>query len=94
MSKVIIVWSELNEMGFGLEVDEKDAKEVAKIAEQKFSDWFDTDNHPEYHHLGYAEPTIEELETKGIKYRLLDEDEITDPENENLFIADAEVIRI
>lgn len=94
MSKVIVGWSELNEMGFGLEVDEKDAKEVAKIVEQKFSDWFDTENHPEYYDLGYAEPTIEALETKGIKYRLLDEDEITNPYNEDEFIPDAEVIFI
>lgn len=94
MSKVIIVWSSLNDMGFGLEVSEEDAQVVAYIAENGFSNWFDTENYPEYHDLGYAEPTEDILKEKGIEYRLLDEKEITNPYNEDEFIPDAEVIFI
>ena len=58
------------------------AKELALIG---WGRWNNPEQYPEYEQVGYAEPAMELMDGAGIQYRILDEDEITDPENPDLF---------
>lgn len=82
MKKVIIIWSELNQLGFGLEVEEEDVEKAVELAEEGFRQWNCPSEYPEYHDVGYAEPSMWMLDEAGIKYRLLEDDEMTTPEGE------------
>lgn len=85
MQKVIILWNETNQMGFGLRVFKEDFEKVKAIAKERFEAWFDAENHPELYYMGYTEPTTNELDRLGIEYELLDEEEITDENNPDSF---------
>ena len=85
MKRVVILWDEMNDMGFGVEVAEENLEKAKELVEKGYGDWFDLENHPEYDGLGYAEPAEFLLQDAGIEYRLLDDDEITDSEDPNLF---------
>lgn len=85
MKKVFIIWSDMNEMGFGVEVEEKDLYKAVKLAEEGFSRWNNPEEYPEYEQVGYAEPLMELMDEAGIQYRILDEEEITDPNDDTKF---------
>lgn len=91
MKKIIIIWSEMNEMGFGVEVEEEDVERATKIAEEGFRQWNDSETYPEYHDVGYAEPSMWLLDEAGIKYRILNEEEITDPNDRDCWRADLDI---
>ena len=69
--KVFAVWSYLNQIGFAVRVNESDYSKAKELAYTGFSRWNDVDNFPEYHDVGFAEPTMELLELAGIQYEIL-----------------------
>jgi len=85
MKKVIIVWSLVNQIGFGVRVNTSDADMAEEIFKTEFEKWSDPEENPDYYNLGYAEPAETELEKHGIEYELLDEEQITNPENADEF---------
>ena len=85
MKKVFLIWSPLNEMGFGVEVEEEDLRKAIELAEEGFARWNDPEEYPEYEGDGYAEPSMELMDEAGIKYRILDEEEMTDPDDDTKF---------
>lgn len=85
MKKVIIVWSLANQIGFGVRVNTSDADRAEEIVKTEFEKWSDPEENPDYYNLGYAEPAEAELEKQGIEYEFLDEEQITNPENEDEF---------
>ena len=87
---VFIIWSELNEIGFGVEVISGDVEKAKELALDGWFRWNDPVRYPEYEACGYAEPSMELMDEAGIEYRILDEDEITDPDNPDFFIKGAE----
>ena len=91
MKKVIIIWSEMNQMGFGVEVEQEDVKRAAELAEEGFRRWNDPETYPEYYYDGYAEPSEWLLDEAGIKYRILDEEEMTDPDDRDSWRADLDI---
>ena len=95
MKRVVILWDEMNDMGFGVEVAEENLEKAKELVEKGYGDWLDLENYPEYDGLGYAEPAGFLLQEAEIEYRLLGDDEITDPENPDLFNGNLnpEVIR-
>ena len=89
MKKVFILWDNMNEMGFGIEaeVDETNIEKAKELIVKGYDGWHDVEGHPEWETVGYAEPSMELLRKEGIEYRLLDDEEITDPNDENEFNA-------
>ncbi len=85
MKRVFIIWSVMNQIGFGVEVEEKDYSKAKELALDGWNKWNNPDEYPEYHDVGFAEPSMELMDEAGIKYRILDEEEITDPENPDEF---------
>lgn len=85
MKRVFIIWSSMNQMGFGVEVEEKDYSKAKELALDGWDKWNNPEEYPEYHDVGFAEPSMELMDEAGIKYRILDEEEITDPENPDEF---------
>lgn len=83
--KVIIVWSLVNQIGFGVRVKASDADEAEEIVKTEFEKWSDPEENPDYYNLGYAESAETELEKQGIEYDFLDEEQITNPENADEF---------
>ena len=83
--RTFIIWSLMNSMGFGVEVDEADYAKAKELALIGWGRWNNPEQYPEYEQVGYAEPAMELMDGAGIQYRILDEDEITDPENPDLF---------
>ena len=86
--RVFIIWSMCNEMGFGVEVEEKDFEQAKELALEGWHRWNDPEEYPEYEQSGYAEPSMELMGEAGIQYRILDEEEITDEKDSNLFRSD------
>lgn len=86
MKKIFVIWSYCNEIGFGVEVDEKDYDKAVELAVEGWEKWKDPEEYPEYEQAGYAEPSCELLDEAGIEYRILDEEEITDPDDPDSFI--------
>ena len=86
MKKIFVIWSYCNEIGFGVEVDEKDYDKAVELAVEGWEKWNDPEEYPEYEHSGYDEPACELLDEAEIKYRILDEEEITDPDDPDRFI--------
>lgn len=91
MKKVIIIWSEMNELGFGIEVEEGDVEKAVELAEEGFRQWNCPSEYPEYHDVGYAEPSMFLLDEAGIKYRIIDEEEMTDPNDHDRWRTDLDI---
>lgn len=70
MSKKIVIWSELNQMGFCIIVDDADYPKAKELAQKGFDMWNDPENYPKYNDVGYAEPAEELLKEAGIKYEI------------------------
>ena len=85
MKKIFIIWSAMNMMGFGVEVEEADYEKAKELALDGWRKWNNPEEYPEYETLGYAEPSEILMKEAGIDFRILDEDEITDPENPDCF---------
>lgn len=85
MKKIFAIWSNINEIGFGVEVEEKDLEKAIILAEEGFCRWNNLDEYLEYESLGYAEPSMELMDEAGIQYRILNEEEITDPNDDTKF---------
>jgi hypothetical protein len=92
MKKVFIIWSTMNQMGFGVEVEEKDYEKAKEIALEGWYQWNNPEEYPDYEQVGYAEPSMILMDEANIKYRILDENEITDPNDPDSFIKGIEVI--
>ena len=92
MKRVFIIWSDLNQMGFGVEVNAKDYDKAKELALEGWHRWNCPNEYPEYEFMGYAEPATELLDEAEIEYKILDEDEITDPNNPDYCIKGMEVI--
>lgn len=84
MKKVFIIWSNFNQFGFGIEVEEKDYPKAKRLALEGWEKWNNPDC-SEYYEKGFTEPSTELLDKAGIKYRLLSDEEITDPDNPDCF---------
>lgn len=89
--KAFIIWSDLNQMGFGVEVNAEDYSKAIPLALEGWRKWNNPEEFPEYEASGYAEPSMEMLDDAGIKYQILDEEEITDPDNPDYFRKGMEV---
>lgn len=72
MSKRVVIYSELNDIGFCIIVDDADYVKAKKLAQKGFDMWNDPENYPKYHDAGYAEPAEKLLKEAGIKYKLRD----------------------
>ncbi len=75
----------MNDIWFGVEVEEKDLHKAIELAEEGFARWNNPDEYPEYHDVGYAEPSMEMMDEAGIQYRILKDEEIIDPDNPDKF---------
>lgn len=81
MKKRFVIWSELNQIGFGVEVDEKDYEWAKDLSLTGWNQWNDPEKYPEYESMGYAEPSMKLMDMAGIKYRMLDEKEMEEEEH-------------
>lgn len=80
MKKRFVIWSELNQIGFGVEVDEKDYEWAKDLSLTGWNQWNNPEKYPEYESMGYAEPSMKLMDMAGIKYRILDEKEMEEEE--------------
>lgn len=72
MQRAFVIWSSMNEIGFGVCVAEKDYEKAKELAEEGFSRWNNTEEYPEYYGSGLAEPAEELMDEAGIEYEILD----------------------
>lgn len=93
MKKTFIIWSDLNQIGFGVEVEEKDYESAKHLALEGFSRWNQPSEYPEYESYGWAEPSMELLNNFGIEHRIIDDEEMTVPGNPDFFRSEYEVVR-
>ena len=71
MKKAFIIYSYFNDFGIAFKVDEKDYEKAKELAYEGFDRWHDPIKYPEYHDIGYAEPSEELLKEAGIKYEYI-----------------------
>lgn len=82
MKRAFVVWSALNGIGFGVRVKEEDYEKAKELAKKGFDRWNNPEEYPEYHDVGWAEPSMELMDEAGIEYEILeineDDDEFPD----------------
>ena len=72
MAKTFAVASFTNDMAFLVTVDEADYEKAKEICAEGFARWFNVEEYPEYHDVGYAEPSMWMMDEAGIKYEIDD----------------------
>lgn len=92
MKKIFLIWSEMNQIGFGVEVEEEDVEKAVELAQEGFDRWNWPDEYPEYHDVGYAEPSMELMDEAGIKYKIIDTEELTDPDDPDYWRQDVDFV--
>ena len=65
-----VIWSDLNNIGFGVQVDKKDYDKAKELAIEGFRRWNAPEEYPQYHDVGFAEPTEELLKEAGIEFNI------------------------
>ena len=78
MKRAFVVWSALNGIGFGVRVNAKDYEKAKELAKEGFDRWNNPEEYPEYHDVGWAEPSMELMDEAGIEYEILEIDEYDD----------------